>query len=203
MNNPWLVILMTAAGLGVAKLWQDDYVAARENRPHPRALPGVAPVSKRALGIAVAGALLLVAAETGGEYALGIAHEQSRMTWLFAFYSVAAAPFVEETIFRGWLVFDRRGPAFAWAGAVAMSVVFAALHPFLWQWNEDGFAFTLGLKAGYSTAAVFATSLWFYAVRLARWNPTRSLLPCFAAHAAKNAAVVGVKATTGFMGPWW
>jgi hypothetical protein len=50
---------------------------------------------------------------------------------------------------------------------------------------------------------VFALSLWLYAARLAPWNPPRSVLPCFAAHAAKNLGVVGVKLAAGFMGAWW
>jgi hypothetical protein len=59
------------------------------------------------------------------------------------------------------------------------------------------------MKGWFSTAMVFAMSLWMYAARLAAWNPQRSLLPCFAAHAAKNLAVVAVKAATGFMGGLW
>jgi len=50
---------------------------------------------------------------------------------------------------------------------------------------------------------VFAGSLWFYAVRFASWNPQRSLLPCFAAHAAKNLGVIAVKAAQGFVVGWW
>ena len=83
------------------------------------------------------------------------------------------------------------------------SVLFAALHPFLWRWDDAGFAFTFGAKGWFSSAVVFATSLWFYAVRFAAWNPSHSLLPCFAGHAAKNIAVVAVKTATGFMGGWW
>ena len=81
------------------------------------------------------------------------------------------------------------------------SAGFAALHPFLWRWDDAGFALTLGAKGGFSTAVVFALSLWLYVARLAPWNPQRSLLPCFAAHAAKNLGVVGVKLAAGFMGP--
>jgi hypothetical protein len=61
----------------------------------------------------------------------------------------------------------------------------------------------LSAKGIYTTAVVFVTSLWFYFVRFAAWNPRRSLLPCFAAHAAKNAGVVAVKAGTGFVAGWW
>jgi hypothetical protein len=50
---------------------------------------------------------------------------------------------------------------------------------------------------------LFATSLWLYVARFASWNPTRSLLPCFVGHAAKNAGVVAIKAMAGYMGGLW
>lgn len=203
MNHPLLLALLTAAGLYVAKLWRDDARAASAGHPNARALPGAALAPPRAVIIAIIGALVLVAAETAGEHALGIAAQQSTMTWLFAVYSIAAAPVIEELIFRGWLVIENRGRSALWAGAVGASVLFAALHPFLWRWDDAGFAFTFGAKSWFSAAMVFATSLWFYAVRFAPWNPSRSLLPCFAGHAAKNIAVVVVKAALGFMGGLW
>jgi membrane protease YdiL (CAAX protease family) len=198
-----LLLIMTAAGLYVGKLWLNDRRAARSGTAKPGALPGATEAPQRAVVIAVAGALVILAAETGGELALGLAAEQSRMTWLFALYSVVAAPVIEELIFRGWIVVENRGRAAMWAGAVGASAGFAALHPFLWRWDEAGFALTLGAKGWFSTGVVFALSLWLYAARLAPWNPQRSLLPCCAAHAAKNLGVVGVKLAAGFMGPLW
>jgi hypothetical protein len=50
---------------------------------------------------------------------------------------------------------------------------------------------------------LFVGSLWFYAVRFARFNPQRSLLPCFAAHAAKNLGVIIIKLLQGHLvGAW-
>ena len=203
MNHPLILVLMAAAGLYVGKLWRDDRRAAREGIPNPRALPGATDASGRAVWLAVAGALVILAGETCGESALGLAAQQSRMTWLFALYSVAAAPIIEELIFRGWIVIDHHGRVALWAGAAGASVLFAALHPFLWRWDDAGFAFTFSAKGWFSTAAVFATSLWLYVARLAKWNPSRSLLPCFAAHAAKNLGVVAIKFAAGFMGGLW
>ena len=125
------------------------------------------------------------------------------MTWLFALYSIAGAPVIEEIIFRGWLVVQHRGRTTMWAAAVVASLAFAALHPFLWLWDDAGFRLTLTSKGAFSTAMLFLGSLWFYAARLGPWNPARSLLPCFAAHAAKNAGVVVAKAAGGFMGALW
>ena len=203
MDQPLLLVLMTAAALYVGQLWRGDVRAARAGSPNPRAFPGATSAPSRAVWIAVAGALAILVAETVGETMLGLAAQQSRMTWLFALYSIAGAPIIEELVFRGWLVIEHRGRGARWAGAVGASVLFAALHPFLWRWDDAGFAFTFGAKGWFSTAAVFATSLWLYAARLAPWNPQRSLLPCFAAHAAKNLGVVAVKATAGFLVGWW
>jgi uncharacterized protein len=208
MNHPLLLLLMTAAGLYFGKLWRDDRRAARAGTPHPQALPGATDAPQQAVVLAVAGALGILALETAGEKALGLSAQQSTMTWLFALYSVVGAPVIEEIIFRGWIVIDAEGrrptaPLPAWAGAIGASVVFAALHPFLWRWDDAGLALTLTPKGWFSTAAVFATSLWLYAARLGTWNPQRSLLPCFAAHAAKNLGVVAVKAATGFVSGAW
>lgn len=203
MNHPVLLLLLTAAGLYVGKLWFDDLKAARAGQANPGAFPGATPATARAVVVATLGALAILAGETIAEIALGVSAEQSRMTWLFALYSIAAAPLIEEIIFRGWLVVENRGRIMMWAAAVAASLGFALLHPFLWRWDETGFALTLDLKGGCSTGFVFALSLWLYVARLATWNPQRSLLPCFIAHAAKNAGVVAVKAAMGFVGGAW
>ncbi len=194
---------MTAAGIYVGKLWHTDRRATRAGTPNPGGLPGATDASGRAVAIAVTGALVILTIETIGESALGLAGEQSRMTWLLALYSVAAAPVIEELIFRGWIVVENRGRAMTWAATVGASVIFAALHPFLWRWDDAGFTLTLGAKGWFSTGVVFATSVWLYVARLAAWNPQRSLLPCFVAHAAKNAGVVGVKLVGGFMSGIW
>ncbi len=208
MNHPFLLLLMTAAGLYFGKLWRDDRRAARDAAPLPHALPGATDAPLPAVLLAVAGALVILALETAGERALGLSDQQSTMTWLFATYSIVAAPIIEEIIFRGWLVIGPEGGSeqaslASWAGAIGASLVFATLHPFLWRWDDAGVALTLTAKGWFSTAAAFSTSLWLYAARLAAWNPQRSLLPCFAAHAAKNAGVVAVKALTGFIGGAW
>jgi uncharacterized protein len=203
MNHPLLLLLLTCAGVYIAKLWRDDLRAGAHGHPNANALPGATQASSRAVTIGILGAIVLLVAETVGEVALGIADAQSRMTWLFALYSVCAAPVIEELIFRGWLVVENRGHVMMWAAAFSASIAFAALHPFLWRWEDAGFEFTPGSKGWFSTGIVFASSLWFYAARLGPWNKSRSLLPCFAGHAAKNLGVVAIKAATGFMGGLW
>jgi membrane protease YdiL (CAAX protease family) len=214
MNDPLILLVTAAGGLWAGRLWLQDLRVARAGPPNPRAFPGATPASARALAIAALGGVALTLAETWGEAKLGLAAEQSRMTALFAAYSVLAAPIVEELIFRGFVVIEGRGPAAKWAGAAAASLVFAAMHPFLWTLDQGSAPFwkvwewewnwTLGTKGWFSTGAVFASSLWFYAMRFSeRLNPHGSLLPCFAAHGAKNLTVVAVKAAQGFLSGWW
>ena len=83
------------------------------------------------------------------------------------------------------------------------SILFTALHPFLWQWSGGHLTWTTGPKGWFSTAAVFVSSFWFYFVRFARFNPGHSLLPCFAAHASKNIGVILIKAAQGYLVGWW
>jgi membrane protease YdiL (CAAX protease family) len=201
-DNPWVLAGLIAAGAMVAKWWADDYRAARQGQPHPRAFPGATPASKTALIIAAVGALILLAVETAGESALGLTAQQSRMTGLFALYTLVAA-FGEELVFRGYLVVENRGRAALIAGVVGASLGFALIHPFLWEWREGALHLHNNPKAWFSTAAVFAGSLWFYAVRFLPMNPTHSLLPCVAAHLAKNLGVVAIKYAQGFVSGWW
>ena len=201
-DNPWLLAGLILAGALVARWWLNDYRAARRGAPHPRAWPGATPASAPALFVAAGGALILLAAETGGEHVLGLTAQQSRMTGLFGLYTLAAA-FVEEVIFRGYLVIDNRGRGALIAGMIGASAGFALLHPFLWAWREGAWHLAGGTKAWFSTAAVFAGSLWFYAVRFSPLNPTRSLLPCVAAHATKNLGVIAIKYAQGFVDGWW
>lgn len=202
-NNPWLLLGMIGLSGVLIKWWREDYQAGCKGSPPPRPFPGATPASRPAITIAVVGALLLLAIETMGESWLGLTAHQSKMTWLFGLYTLTAA-FVEELIFRGYLVIAHRGRGRLIAGVIGASLLFALLHPFLWEWKEDGLVIHGGQpKAWFSTALIFAGSLWFYTVRFMPLNPTRSLIPCIAAHAAKNAGVVAIKYAQGFLAGWW
>jgi CAAX amino terminal protease family. len=203
-ENPVMLVMMLTMGGYFAWMWWGDLKEARAGRVMTGGLPGAMPASAKACWIAAGGAALILAAETWGEIALGVSEEQSKMSALFALYTLVAA-LVEEIIFRGyvgeWIL--RRGRAVLFAGTVGASVVFAAIHPFLWEWGDDGFVFTFTTKGWFSFGMVFAASLWFYTCRFASWNPTRSLLPCFAAHLTKNAGVIAIKAAQGFLVGIW
>jgi membrane protease YdiL (CAAX protease family) len=201
-DNPLLLLAMIAVAGLLAQAWWRDLRAARGGHSDPRAFPGARPAGRGVLLLAVAGTLVLVAAETAGELALGLAARQSEMTVLFASYTIAAA-FLEELIFRGYLVITGRGRVALWAGILLASAVFATLHPYLWRWSEGGLRFTPDAKGWYTTGALFVGSLWFYALRFLPANPQRSLLPCIVAHVTKNLAVFVVKYAQGFVVGWW
>ncbi|HVZ63723.1 MAG TPA: CPBP family intramembrane glutamic endopeptidase [Lacunisphaera sp.] len=201
-ENPWLLVVLIGAIAWVANGWWVDYRAVRCGRPNPRGYPGTTPAGRAAVLLAAAGACLLLGAETWGEHALGLVHQQSRVSVLFGVYSLGAA-FAEELIFRGYVVIENRGRAAFLAGVVGASLVFAALHPFLWEWTDAGLVLHSNTKAWFSTAMVFTNSLWFYAARFLPVNRTRSLLPCITAHATKNLGVFAVKYAQGFVSGWW
>jgi uncharacterized protein len=203
MHHPLLLALLVGASIYLARVWQLDLRAANSGQPNPNAFPGTATAPARTYILAITGALVLLTIETIGEIKLGLDAQQTRMTGLFAVYTVLSAPLIEELIFRGWLVVESTNRVIMWAAAAAASIVFAFLHPFLWRWDDAGFVLTFGRKEWFSTAIVFAMSLGLYIVRLAPWNPKRSLFPCIAAHAAKNAGVVAIKAAMGFIAGWW
>jgi membrane protease YdiL (CAAX protease family) len=201
-HSPLLLFVLLGGSAYVGKLWWEDLQAARAGRPAPRPLPGATLASRAAILLAAVGALVLLGIEVAGEYALGIVGQQREITVLFGIYTLAAA-FVEELIFRGFIVVQHRGRAALIAGCIGASLVFAAIHPFLWEWKEGALTFQFTAKAWFSTAMIFAGSLWFHTVRFWSLNPTHSLLPCIAAHLAKNLGVFAIKAEQGFVVGWW
>lgn len=201
--NQLPLLLLLGASIWLARWWMIDYHAALAGKPSEKPLPGSTPASGRAVAVASVGALCILAAETGGEHILGLSAGQSKMTALFGLYSVLGAPVIEEVVFRGYLVIEDRGRVVLWAGVVGVSILFALLHPFLWEWNGQGLTVLLSATAWFSTAAIFAGSLWFYTVRFFGLNPHRSLWPCFVAHATRNLGVVAIKYVQGFVGGWW
>lgn len=201
-DNPTLVAAMIAASGFLFHLWLSDLRAFRAGRPNPRALPGAVPCERQAALVAIAGTLLLLAAETGGETMLGISDQQSKVTILWSAYTLAAA-FMEEVAFRGFLVVGGRGRRVLWGSITAFSLLFALVHPFLWEWKDGGLVLHFTIKGWFSTGMAFAGSLWFYTVRFFPLNPRHSLIPCIAAHLTKNLGVFGLKAALGFVSGWY
>ena len=194
-----MILMYVGIAVYVGQMYWSDWRASRAGTPNPGAMPGATPATVRLYVLGVLGALVILAAETGGEIALGIAGEQSEMVWYFVFAGLGAG-IVEEVVFRGYLVVERRGRAALIASCVGFSLLFALIHGHFWS-NEGGqdFTWTFTPKALFTTSILFANSLWFYALRFAPWNPNRSLLPCMLAHAASNLGVFAVKWAQGFV----
>lgn len=196
------------AGIGVYVfwLWLQDYRAQKTKNPVHKPFPGATSTTQRAVVIATLGALILLLLETAGEYALGISEEQKTISAIFLLSMIAAA-FVEELVFRGFLVITGKGKSVLIASVIFFSLLFAVLHPFLWDWQQhedaswwQGTLVTdFSLKAWFSTLAIFVGSLWFYTVRFLPSNPNWSLIPCFAAHLTKNIGVFVIKWMQGFV----
>lgn len=201
-EDPLVVAAMIAVSAVLLHLWWGDLRAHRAGAPHSRAFPGAVPCSRQAVLLAVAGALFLLALETGGEAVLGLAEQQKTVTVLWSAYTLLAA-FVEELTFRGYLVVAGRGRAWLWASIGLFSLLFALCHPFLWSWTDGHLLLQFTAKGWFSTATVFACSLWFYTVRFFPLNPDRSLLPCIAAHLTKNLGVFALKGAFGFVSGWY
>ncbi|NCG09195.1 MAG: CPBP family intramembrane metalloprotease [Verrucomicrobia bacterium] len=196
-ENPLIILAYVGIAAYMLHMYIGDLRAEKNGAPNPKAMPGAKPALPSVYWIGVFGALLLLGMETGGEIALGIAAEQSEMVWFFVFAALGAGV-VEEVFFRGFLVVENRGRAALVGSCVGFSLIFALIHGHFWS-TEEGFAWTFTTKAWFTTALLFANSLWFYALRFGPWNPTRSLFPCMVAHAASNLGVFVVKFAQGYI----
>lgn len=197
--DPITILVLSAATVYAVVLWVADYRRNLTGDPHPGALPGAFATTFNLLAIAIAGSLGILAVETAGEYALGISGEQSNVTWLFL-AAMTAAAFVEELIFRGYLVIENKGRNALVVSIVGFSMLFALIH-FHWiKWTGSGSGW---LNIDFSPAALwwtlslFANSLWFYYVRFFPLNRNRSLIPSIAAHLASNWGVFAIKLCQG------
>ncbi len=196
-ENPLMILAYVGIAAYILHLYLGDFRLEKSGEPNPKAMPGAKSAAVSVYWLGAFGALVLLGLETGGEIALGIVSEQSEMLWYFVFASLGAGV-VEEVIFRGFLVVENKGRAALVASCVGFSLIFAVIHGHFWS-TEEGFAWTFTTKAWFTTALLFANSLWFYALRFGPWNPTRSLFPCMLAHAASNLGVFAVKLAQGYV----
>lgn len=206
-ESPFLAIIIFAAALYLARLWYADYTSAKSGNPNPKALPGAARAPAKLIWAGIIGALVLVAAETIGEISLGISGEQSDIKAI-ALLSLIAAGIIEEVIFRGYLVVQNRGRAWLITSIIGFSFLFAMLHYQYYTEIENtgdnmSMVINIGTKEAWTLLLLFLNAIWFYSLRFARWNPQRSLLPCFAAHIASNIAVFVVKLAQGHVTGLW
>ena len=191
-------ILIVAAAAVVAYLWFNDFRAFKGGKPFERALPGAAPAPVRLIQLAALVSVGIVIVETLGEYVLGISELQSTVPAYYLLPMIGAGV-VEEVIFRGFLVVERKGRKVMIGSIVVFSVIFALIHGHLLTKGTAGFQLVLSPAAMWWTFILFANSIWWYAVRFFPSNKDRSLLPCFAGHIASNLAVFLIKLAQGFV----
>jgi hypothetical protein len=199
-SNPWLILGAFAVAAYIFKLWLSDYRTQLEGKDVPGGFPGATPSTKVWIFVGIIGAIALTGLETAGEYALGVVSEQSTLP-LVALFSLIAAAFGEELVFRGFVFYDRKGIRFLWLSILGASLVFALLHYqyYTTETEDGGWEFLLTPKAAWSLLLLFLNSLWFYYLRFSSRNPQRSLIPCFAAHLASNLTVFGIKLAQGYV----
>lgn len=206
-DNPVFSLLSLGVAAWLFSMWADDLRHFRKTGDLRRgAFEGATPAPFGLVAAGVVAALALLAVNTCAELAAGVESDQTKVApW--ALLSWVGAAFVEELIFRGYLVVKNRGRAALVGSIFLFSFLFAAGHPFLWDYTvPEGasvfggtWTFDFSAQPLINTLAVFECSLLFYALRFVPQNKTRSLLPCVCAHAAYNCGVFAVKVCRGFV----
>jgi uncharacterized protein len=192
------LFLSIAAAAVVLYLWFSDFRSWKSGQPFVRALPGATSAPWRLIWISAGVSVGIVVVETIGEYLLGVTAVQSTVPYYFLIPMVCAG-IVEELIFRGYLVIEKKGKRVMIGSIVVFSIVFALIHGHLLAKGTGGFQLTLAPGPMWWTFILFVNSIWWYAVRFTSSNKDRSLLPCFAGHIASNLAVFAIKLAQGFV----
>ena len=199
-------VFMFAVSAYLFYMWWDDlrYFKKSGGKVRRGAFAGAAPVpAKYCLWGAVA-AVGLLALHVWTEYSLGVVSEQTSFSH-WAIFSWIAAAFVEELIFRGYLVVQNKGVLALGASMLFFSLLFALAHPFVWNYEIpegasllDGvWVWDFSAQPVMSTVSIFECSVLFYLLRFIPQNSNRSLLPCIIAHATYNVGVYLVKLAQG------
>lgn len=206
-DSPVFSILTFGIAAGLLYVWITDFIYYQKHGVNrSNAFEGATPAPHRLVRIAALSAIALLCFHVWTESSLELADNQTAVTpWaLLAWISSA---FIEELIFRGYLVVQNKGRVVLILSIVFFSVLFAAAHPFLWDYTvPEGanflhgvWSFTPDLHSTISTLAIFECSLLFYALRFIPMNKERSLLPCMVAHLTYNLGVFTVKLLQGFI----
>lgn len=211
------MLLFAGVAAYVLKLWMDDLASYKAGKPFEKALPGATtvPINWVLLGAGIA--VAIVGIETVGEYALGVSSEQSDV-YAIALTTWIAAGFIEELMFRGFLIDYLRKRMKLWTAIYVLSGGFALLHFQYWielppHESLSDFSRDMGLifdarpkisaKSLWTLFILFINSLLFYALRFMPQNKNNSLLPCIVAHVASNLGVFVVKLGQGHVVGLW
>ena len=206
-DSPVFSILSFGIAAYLFYMWYGDYRHFSKTGAFRKgAFAGATTAPTKLIYIAVVSALILLAIVSFAEKITGASGEQTSVA-PFALISWIGAGFVEELIFRGYLVVENKGKAILLMSVFFFSLIFALGHPFLWDYTvENGASILSGvwkfnptLQAMIATLSVFACSLLFYSLRFLPMNKNRSILPCISAHVAYNCGVFATKLVQGFV----
>lgn len=188
-------------------MWLGDCAYFSKNgEARKGAFAGAAPADFKSLLLAAGLAAFLLIMQVSGEDSMGLTSSQTKVG-MFAIFAWASAAFVEELVFRGYLIVQNKGVKWLVGSAFFFSLIFALAHPFLWDYKvAEGasvlagtWVFDFSLKSFYSTFCIFECSLLFYFLRFMPMNKNRSLLPSVVAHLTFNVGVFATKAAQGFV----
>ncbi len=201
-SDPVVAIIFFAIAAYLFKMWLDDTISYEKTGDLKKgAFVGLGFVGLPLVGFAIVVSLGLLGVQCVGESYFGIVQEQSTIGY-FAILTFSAAAFIEELVFRGYFVVDKTKLSLV-ASILGFSLIFALAHPFLWDFSDETgsyvFSFDFSFKAFYYTFFIFLNSIFFYLLRFNKFNPKRSLLPCFTAHLAYNVGVYVIKLAQGFV----
>lgn len=206
-DSPVFSILSFGIALYLFYIWFGDYRHfVKTGKPRKGAFEGATTVSTKLVLIAIIAGVSLLLLVSFAESLAGATSEQTSVA-PFALVSWIGAGFVEELIFRGYLVVKNKGRVMLIASILFFSFIFAIGHPFLWDYTvEDGMSIFSGiwklnftLQAFIATISVFCCSLLFYSLRFIPMNVNRSILPCICAHITYNCGVFAMKLGQGFV----
>ncbi len=206
-DDPTFALINFAIAGYLFYLWFGDFLHFKKTGEFRKgALQGATTVPLKLVVSAMAIAIALLVIHTFTEISLGVENQQTKVSF-WALFSWVGAAFVEELIFRGYLVVQNKGQCALICSILFFSVVFALGHPFLWDYTvADGASIFAGewkwnftLQAANSTLSILECSLLFYCLRFVSMNKNRSILPCVAAHCAYNVGVFITKLAQGFV----
>lgn len=206
-DNVYYALIMFFVVAYIFYVWVGDMLYFSKNGKHRKgAFAGATPVSLKYVLFSIISVLILLFIHIAGEEYLGITSEQSSVGAM-ALLSWTAAAFIEELIFRGYLVIQNKGVAMLVFSILVFSSLFALAHPFIWDYTiPDGksifdgiWKFEISCRTLFSTFSIFTCSILFYTLRFLPQNKYRSLVPCILAHFTYNFGVFVTKLVLGFI----
>ena len=197
--------------LGIASylffLWFSDFkYFIKNNAIKKNAIEGATTTPVVLVVIAFFASIALLCVHTCTEISLGVANEQSKVQF-WALFSWIGAAFIEELIFRGYLVVKNKGKLVLWGSIFFFSLIFAIGHPFMWdytipenaQFGAGEWKFNFSAQTINATISVFECSLLFYVLRFLPLNENRSIIPRIVGHCTYNLGVFITKMCQGFV----